>query len=118
MKEKTTKGTCKIAGDKTVFSVVKKSGESQGAESERIIEQNLCRMNNVRSGNKLQDPISKSGNEAGNRTVPVADKTHYEHAEQCRRTAVWQTWKLDNGGNDSCECDGSCGKDELLCFDF
>ena len=75
------KDSREITKDKPVFPAAEKAGDTQCAESQRIIHNHLRQR--IKNGleNKLQQSISHSGRNTDLWPVPVADQSNKQHTE-------------------------------------
>ena len=67
--------TDEISGDESVFLCAEKTGQTQRAEGQRIVKQNLKGRINIGACDKLQDSVCNACNQSGSNPVNVSDQT-------------------------------------------
>ena len=114
MEEEAADDAYDISLEQAVLRLAEKTGKAESCEGQRVVQKNLCGMNHVGAGDKLENTISESGDDAYLRTLPVADETDDQHGEEGDGATVWKARQLDDGGNHGRESDGDAGKDDLF----
>lgn len=102
-----------IAFEQPVFGFPEKAGQAQSAEGQRIVQNHLQRMHHIGPGNELQDAVGKGGDQAGSRSVPIADQADDQHGKQRDGSAVGQAGQFENDRDYRGQRDGHGAENEF-----
>ena len=114
MEEEAADDAYDISLEQAVLRLAEKTGKAESCEGQRVVQKNLSGMNHIRAGDKLENTISESGDDAHLRAVPVADEADDQHGEESDGAAVRKARQLDDGGDHGREGDGNAGKYDLF----